>query len=292
MTEHIISWSHSKLMDFEKCRFMTKLKHLDRIPEPERPLPPGKTEHANDRGTRVHDSCEQYVRGNIDELAPEAEKHFGAQLDLMRVLYAEGLVSLEGEWGMNQNWETTGWNGAWEEISREALKEAGVLRIKSADKLPERGKDMDAIKVGDKCYVWVSAWLRLKLDACVFIDPTHAIVIDYKTGRKYGNEVKHAEQLQLYQLVTFLRYPELEKVTAELWYLDQGVEFTTSRTFTRSQGLRFKTAFDKRGMALTTNTDWRPNPSFVTCQWCQYGPWNGGQCQDGVRPPTKNPRHK
>ena len=104
MAEQIISWSYSKLTDFEKCRRMTKLKHIDRIPEPERPLPPGKTEHANDRGTRVHDNVEQYVRGDIDQLCPEAEKHFGPQLDLLRVLYAEGLVSLQGEWGMSQAW--------------------------------------------------------------------------------------------------------------------------------------------------------------------------------------------
>ena len=44
------SWSHSKLMDFEKCKKYFWLKHDQRIPEPERPLPPGKTEHANDRG--------------------------------------------------------------------------------------------------------------------------------------------------------------------------------------------------------------------------------------------------
>ena len=51
MSETISSWSFSKLGDFESCRLKAKLKHLDNIPEPERPLPPGKTEHANDRGT-------------------------------------------------------------------------------------------------------------------------------------------------------------------------------------------------------------------------------------------------
>lgn len=287
MTTHIVSWSHSKLTDFEKCRLMTKLKHIDRIPEPERPLPPGKTEHANDRGTRIHDNCELYVRGDIHELAPEAEKHFGAHIDMLRVLYKDGLVSLEGEWGMNRQWETTGWHGAWEPVDEAAARELGVKRIPKLDKLPERAKDCDVVRVGKQCWLWVPSWLRLKLDVCVFIHPTHAIVIDYKTGRKFGNEVKHAEQLQLYQLVTFLRYPQLEKVTAELWYLDQGVEFTTSQTFTRMQGLRFMKSFDKRGNALTSNDDWKPNPSFATCQWCQYGPWNGGQCQVGVRPPAK-----
>lgn len=231
----VTSWSHSKLTDFEKCKFLTWLKHDQRIPEPERPLPPGKFEHANDRGSRVHDSCEMYVSGQSEDLAPEAALHFGPELDLMRVLFEQGHVSLEGEWGMGQDWEVADWKGA---------------------------------------------WLRLKLDAAVFLDD-EAVVIDYKTGRKFGNEVKHAEQLQLYALVTALRYPYLKRITAELWYLDQNE--TTRMTLTRDQALRFRLGFHKRGLALTTCTDWKPNPSRFVCKWCQYGPWNGGQCEVGVR---------
>lgn len=66
----ITSWSFSKLGDFEQCKLKTKLKHIDKIPEPERPLPPGKTEHANDRGTRIHTDCELYINGTNPELAP------------------------------------------------------------------------------------------------------------------------------------------------------------------------------------------------------------------------------
>lgn len=240
----IESWSYSRLADFERCKFLAWLKYDQKIPEPERPLPPGKTEHASDRGTRIHESCERYVRGDSDDLDPEAAQFFGPQLDLLRVLYADGMVTLEGEWGMNEDWEPCDW------------------------------KD---------------AWLRLKLDACVFLDETEAIVIDYKTGRKYGNEIKHAEQLQLYQLVTFLRYPMLERVTAELWYLDQ--DEVTSISFTRHQGLRFKDNFHRRGFALTSCEDFPPNPTIHTCKYCQYGPWNGGHCQVGVQMP-KSPRQR
>jgi len=125
---------------------------------------------------------------------------------------------------------------------------------------------------------WKSAWLRLKLDVCVFLDDKEAIVIDFKTGRQYGNEVKHDEQLRLYQLVTFLRYPKLEKITAELWYLDQNA--TTSKSYTRSQGLRFREGFHSRGIKLTTNLDWKPNPSIFTCRWCPF--LNTEHCTVGV----------
>lgn len=229
----VLSWSHSKLTDFDKCKHMFWLKHDQKIPEPERTLKPGQTEFANDRGTRVHDNCEGYVRGDHDALAPEADKHFGYQLDLMRVLYAEGRVSLEGEWGHDKDLAVAPWKGA---------------------------------------------WLRLKLDAMVHVDPTHAIVIDYKTGRKFGNEVKHAEQLQLYQLCAFIRYPELEKVTAELWYLDQNE--VTSQTYTRQQGLRFLHGFTKRGDAATSCESFPPNPNKYSCQWCPYK--NTEHCTVGV----------
>ena len=235
MQENIVSWSHSKLGDFERCRFACKLKHLDRIPEPERPLPPGKTEHANDRGSRIHDNCELYVAGLTDDLAPEAELYFGPEIDLLRVLHEQGHVLLEGEWGMDRNWEVAEWK---------------------------------------------SAWLRLKLDVAVLLDD-EAVVIDYKTGKKFGNEVKHAEQLQLYAVVTALRYPHVKRITSELWYLDQNE--VSRMSMTRDQALRFRAGFHKRGLALTTCTDWKPNPSRFVCKWCQYGPWNGGQCEVGVR---------
>ena len=52
------------------------LKHDQGIPEPQRPLPPGKTEHADDRGTRIHQSVEDYVAGRSMSSA-RAERFFG-----------------------------------------------------------------------------------------------------------------------------------------------------------------------------------------------------------------------
>lgn len=230
------SWSFSKLGDFEKCKKYFWLKHEQKIPEPERPLRPGQTEHANDRGSRIHDNCEGYVRGEHDALAPEADKHFGIKLDLLRTLYAEGSVELEGEWGMNEEWEVVS---------------------------------------------WTDAWLRLKLDVLVHAGKDEAIVIDYKTGKKWGNEVKHAQQLQLYALVAFLRFPELEVVDSQLWYLD--VNETTSQVFTRDQALRFKRNFHKRGADIVSCTTWPANANKFSCQWCLYGPEHSGHCAEGVR---------
>jgi len=230
----ITSWSHSKLGDFEKCKFLCWLKHDQKIPEPERPLPPGKSEHANDRGTRIHTACEEFVNGTIDEQIPEMREFF-QEFEHLRHLYSKGMVSLEGEWAVDDAWEPTDWH---------------------------------------------TGWHRSKVDAIVMPTPEEAIVIDYKSGKKYGNEIKHAEQTQLYALNAVLRFPEIELVTTELWYLD--VKELTSATFTRSQILRFKANFDKRGRALTSCNTWPANPNVFSCQWCQYGPWNSGHCTVGI----------
>ena len=229
------SWSFSKLGDFDKCKKYFWLKHEQRIPEPERPLPPGKTEHANDRGSRIHDSAEHFVDGT-GKFIPEL-REFQTEFEHLKYAHSLGKVSLEGEWGMDENWEITAWKGA---------------------------------------------WLRLKLDALVFGDDPHvAVVVDYKTGRKFGNEVKHAQQLQMYALVAFLRYPELETIHAELWYTD--AKEITQVTFTRDQALRFKRSFHSRGKAITTTTDWPANPNKYSCAYCPYGPEHTGHCTVGVR---------
>jgi RecB family exonuclease len=223
MKTFIPTWSFSRIQDFEQCKRRAKLKYLDKIPEPERPLPPGKTEHANDRGTRIHDAGERFARGGI-ELIPELQK-FKPEFERLKALYATGNVSLEGEWAMDRSWEPVAWASS-------------------------------------------DAWLRLKLDALVFLSPTEAVAIDYKTGKRFGNEVKHNEQLQLYQLVTFLRYPKLETIHVELWYLD--VDELVTVTYTRNQGLRFRRSFENRGNAMTTCTEFPPNPNIFSCKWCPY----------------------
>lgn len=223
MKTFIPTWSFSRIQDFEQCKRRAKLKYLDKIPEPERPLPPGKTEHANDRGTRIHDAGERFARGGI-ELIPELQK-FKPEFERLKALYATGNVSLEGEWAMDRSWEPVAWASS-------------------------------------------DAWLRLKLDALVFLSPTEAVAIDYKTGKRFGNEVKHNEQLQLYQLVTFLRYPKLETIHVELWYLD--VDELVTVTYTRNQGLRFRRSFENRGNAMTTCTEFPPNPNIFSCRWCPY----------------------
>ena len=225
--------SFSRLTNFEKCKYMAKLMYIDKIPEPERPLPPGKTEHANDRGSRIHDCAEMYVRGEV-ELIPEL-RDFSEDFDELRTLFKAGRVQLEGEWAVNLDWEPVGWNSA-------------------------------------------DAWARMKLDALVLEeDEGFARVIDYKTGKRKGNEIKHTEQGQIYQLATFLRYPDLEAIDVEFWYTD--LDFIDVKQYTRAQGTQYFQKYNDRLLAISTETEFPPSPSVWSCKWC---PYNGNACEHGV----------
>ena len=126
-------------------------------------------------------------------------------------------------------------------------------------------------------------WARIKLDALVLEDETSCRVIDYKTGKKFGNEIAHGQQGLVYAIATFLRYPHIEHARTEFWYLDKGE--TTVKDYTRSTALEFLPGLYKRAIALTTATDFPPKPSDSACRWCDYK--NGTEespapCQWGV----------
>lgn len=232
----ILQWSPSKAKTFAECKFRFQLQYGQRIPEPERELKPGQTEFANDRGTRIHQAAEDYVRGKIP--FPLELSKFKAEFESLKTLFNRGMAQFEGEWAHDVEW--------------------GVVDWKSK-----------------------SAWLRLKIDALVHLSQFEAVVIDYKTGKRYGNEMSHAEQTQDYAVVTFLRYPHLEFIHTELWYLD--VDELVRTTYTRSQCLRFKPAMERRGKAITECRDFPPNPNVFSCRFCPYGSWGTAHCTKGVR---------
>ena len=127
---------------------------------------------------------------------------------------------------------------------------------------------------------WKSGWLRMKLDANCHLSNTWSLVVDYKTGKRFGNELKHAEQLQLYALAVLIRYPNIKKVTAELWYLD--IDEIASLTLSREQGMRYLQGFDRRFRRMTEATKFPANPNAYTCRWCPYKPSGTGHCKVGV----------
>lgn len=127
---------------------------------------------------------------------------------------------------------------------------------------------------------WRTAWLRLKCDAVCHLDSKHSVVVDHKTGKRFGNEVKHAIQLQLYGLTALIRFPKLQVVTNELWYLDQNE--LASFKMRRDHMGKYLRYFDTKGREFTEETEFKPNPNIHSCKYCPYHPSKQGDCKYGV----------
>lgn len=128
-------------------------------------------------------------------------------------------------------------------------------------------------------------WVRIKLDAFVLLSPTVAIVIDGKTGKKYGNEIKHAEQGQLYSGATFLKKPDLEKVIVEFHYWDakKPEDRITTVEYQPRFAVKAIVSFEKRARTMLNATTFPPRPNIFNCGYCSYGRKNGnGHCKASV----------
>jgi CRISPR/Cas system-associated exonuclease Cas4 (RecB family) len=243
----ITAGSHSRLVVYESCPYRAKLAYVDRIQEPQRPELPNGQEYPNDRGSRVHDEAENFVRGKTPDLANEL-RNFEAEFTKLRSLYAANPDNLHMEdmWCFDSVWN------------------------------PCASDDYNNI------------WLRIKLDNCVFLSSTEACVIDYKTGKRQYNEIKHAEQTQLYQLAAFIRFPELQTITTELWYLDLN-ELITMK-YKRHQGLKVLRNWNDRLLNMMSEQEYEAKPNTWNCRFCPYktgligkhGPEGTGDC-------SKNP---
>ncbi|MBN86688.1 MAG: hypothetical protein CL885_04120 [Dehalococcoidia bacterium] len=141
----------------------------------------------------------------------------------------------------------------------------------------EWGFDIEWKTVG---WMEKATWARIKLDALVLEDDTSARVIDYKTGKKWGNEISHGQQGLLYAIGTFFRYPHLQHVQTEFWYLDKGE--TTKKSFTREQAMVFAPGFHRRAIVMTTETEFAPTPNFQSCRWCSFKEGDEPHCIWGV----------
>lgn len=228
-------WTTSRLHDYDKCPLLYKKRYVERLPEPPRELKPGQTEHANDRGSRIHAAGEAFIQGDGPLTAEYIA--FEKEMGLLRDLYASGHVSVEQEWGFSYDWEPTDYK---------------------------------------------TAYGRMKLDVCV-IQGNKAVVVDHKTGNQYP--VKHAEQMMIYGTGTMMRYPEVEIVTTELWYLDK--DDLASLTFRRPDMPRLVATFRSRTDKMLADRTFKPASHMYACNMCSYKAECEFSATSNKRPATK-----
>ena len=238
MSDRIITAaSFSRLKDYERCPYMLWLKSGEKR----------STAHmdttAADRGTMVHNACEQHTKGQGD-IIKEMYK-FGDYFKDLRDEYVAGDVVVEEDWGFDKDWQVTGW---WDDDVR--------IRVK-LDNFRIRARNEEG-------------------------EPVAGIPTDYKTGKKFGNEVSHNQQGQLYAISCFLRYPTLELADVEFVYLDHGLKSKPKR-YTREKAMKFLPSWEARFQKIFNDREFRPKPNKINCKWCAFGPQNGDStCPWGV----------
>lgn len=118
-------------------------------------------------------------------------------------------------------------------------------------------------------------WVRVVLDAAIVYPDATADVIDHKTGKKYGT---NADQMELFGLAMFCRYPHLEKVTTRLWYHDSGDEEIAE--FTQDERSPLIAKWDAKVAPMFADTVFAPKPNDK-CKWCSYSKSRSGLCRFG-----------
>lgn len=119
---------------------------------------------------------------------------------------------------------------------------------------------------------WLSndCWFRAKLDVLIIDHDDCALIIDYKSGKKFGNEIKHTQQGQVYMIHTFLRYPELKTLETQFWYLDQPENQLLTKTYQRQDLDKYLVPLEKRAQRVTDATVFPAKPNAINCKWCSF----------------------
>jgi hypothetical protein len=120
-------------------------------------------------------------------------------------------------------------------------------------------------------------WVRNVLDACVTYEDNTGDVIDHKTGKKYGG---YDEQMELFAVSTFAKFPELTHVTTRLWFLDieDKNEQEVLGEFTAKEVPALKKDWTKRVAPMFIDRKFPPRPNDK-CRWCFLSRAKGGPCK-------------
>lgn len=122
---------------------------------------------------------------------------------------------------------------------------------------------------------WKKAWARMVLDAH-YVVGKEGTAIDYKTGKIRSS---HGDQMELYAVGMFIRYPKIKTVAAKLWYLDHGV--IDAEVFSREIFDDLKEKWSAKVAPLLSDTTFAPNPGRFPCAWCGHNVNAGGPCEAG-----------
>jgi putative RecB family exonuclease len=117
-------------------------------------------------------------------------------------------------------------------------------------------------------------WLRIICDVAVVYEDGDADVIDFKTGRKYDT---NEEQVELFSTGIFNKFPDVNKVTTRLWYLDLPDDNEVIREYTRPEVKLIMKDWEKKIIPMFKDKRFAPTPNNK-CRWCAFSKDKGGPC--------------
>jgi hypothetical protein len=187
------------------------------------------------RGTLVHDHIESYIRAEHDDLTHVTVEKGMKPVNLCP--FVPMITNLREQW------------------------EAGKVEVEGNWGFKRDWEVTD--------FFGEDVWGRMKLDAIEFQDRTSALAIDWKTGQKFGNELKHNQQGMTYTIGAFMRYPKLQFIETRFVYLDQK-DAPLSNSYTRERAMLLMSMINKRANRMTTAVNFPPKPSMHACRWCPH----------------------
>lgn len=235
--KQITAWSFSRYSTYKQCPLKLKLSAIDRIREP--------SNEAMERGAKIHDLAEGYIKGMGRTLPPEL-KLFKDEFKRLRAQYKKkinGMV-VEDTWAFTSDWTETQWNdwiNCWVRIKLDCAHH----------------EDGETLIISD----WKTGKFRVEM-----------------------NE-EYVEQLELYALAALILHEHIETVKPRLVYLDQGTIYPPAEQeliFTRADIPKLKKLWAKRVKPMLSDKTFAPRPNDK-CRWCFYRSSNkaagGGQCK-------------
>ena len=219
----LTSWSYSRYSDWTGCPRKAKLKHIDKLKEP------GNA--AMERGSAIHTSAEQYIKGTLAKLAPELML-FKDEFKALKAMYKKKALPMivEDNWAFTQDWTETQWNdwvGCWVRIKLDC-----------------------AHYVADGIMV-VTDWKSGKPN-------------DYK-------KAEYMEQLSLYALAALLLYPHLIQVQVRIAFTDVGEMYPPEPlVYERGAEVGLLKTWNAKVKPMMADTQFPPKPNR-NCMWCYFG---------------------
>lgn len=194
------------------------------------------------RGADIHQKAEHYLKGLIRSIPPEL-KSLETEMKGLKARFKARATNLPIF--VEEMW---GFTAAWE---------------------PCRSDD------------WNNCRIRIKMDAGYFLTDTHGQIDDFKTGKlRPEMSAKYNDQLDLYNVGMLSKFPQLERASARLLYLDLGLIYPAvgeEQVLLRKDLAKAQKRWDKRAAKLLNDTKFKPTPGNA-CRWCAFGQSKGGPC--------------